>query len=369
MNGPMTEPLIVYGSDASYYTGKLEAFLRAKGIAYRLVPFSPRNLGRAARTTGVMQIPQVECPDGSWLVDTTRILDLLETQHPEPAIRPAAPAAAFVSLLLEDYADEWLWRPAMHYRWSYPGSARLMRAWLAEHAAEVPGPAFLKRTWWYLRQRLFFVRLDGVTAATRAATEATFLDTLDALEAIFRSRPFVLGERPTEADFGFFASMFRHFLCDPVSGRIVRGRAPAVQEWAARLWNLTPGRFAAAPPVVSVPEDVQPLLDAVASAYLPYLAAMAAAVAAGQRRVAYRVQGVDWNEPVKPYRVWCLAELQRRFAALDAGARDAVGARLGAAATAILAAPPVAHAPPPFASLPLRGETGRRPADSWWRRG
>lgn len=366
----MSKPLIVYGSDASYYTGKLEAYLRAKGLPYRLEPFSPANLARAARTTGVMQIPQVECPDGSWLVDTTLIIDHFEAVLPKPSVRPAAPVAAFVSRLLEDYADEWLWRPAMHYRWSYPDSARLMSRWLAAHVAGGPGPFFLKRLYWYLRQRLYFVRLDGVTATTRAATEASFLDTLDALEAIFRSRPFVLGDRPSEADFGFFGSMFRHFLCDPVSGRMVRTRAPGVQEWAARLWNLRPERFADAAPIVTVPADVRPLLDSAGSVYLPYLQAMADAVAAGKKRVSYRVQGVDWSEPVKPYRVWCLAELRRRHAELGAAEGREVAELLGSpAAAAILAAPPVAHDVPIVGSLPLRGEVRRKPVDSWWRRG
>lgn len=30
-------PLVVYGATASYYTGKLEAYFRAKAIPYRLV--------------------------------------------------------------------------------------------------------------------------------------------------------------------------------------------------------------------------------------------------------------------------------------------------------------------------------------------
>lgn len=365
----MPETLIVYGADSSYYTGKLEAYLRAKGIAYRLVPFTPSNLRRAARTTGVMQIPQVECEDGSWLVDTTQIIDYFEDRIPEPALRPRPPVAAFVSKLLEDYADEWLWRPAMHYRWSYAESSRLMSGRLAEHVAEVPGPFVLKRWYWYARQRLFFVRLDGVTAATRAATEATYLESLDALESIFASRPYVLGERPTEADFGFFASMFRHFLCDPAPGRIMRARAPGVHAWAARLWNLDPKRYAAAPLVDAVPEDVQPLLAAVSNTYLPYMKANAAAVEAGQAKVRYRAQGVAWREPAKPYRAWCLAELQRRWARLAAPDRDAVTRLLGEPATAILAAPPVAIEPPGAGELPLRGELRRKPVDSWWRRG
>jgi hypothetical protein len=64
---------------------------------------------RAARHTGVIQVPQVECPDGSWLIDTTLIIEYFERVRFEPAVAPRAPAVAFVSRLIEDYADEWLW--------------------------------------------------------------------------------------------------------------------------------------------------------------------------------------------------------------------------------------------------------------------
>lgn len=98
--------LVVYGSTASCYTGKLEAYFRAKGVAYPLVPFAESNMRRAARHTGVVQIPQVECPDGSWLVDTTLIREHYERLQPEPAVTPANPAVAFVSLPLRG-AQRW----------------------------------------------------------------------------------------------------------------------------------------------------------------------------------------------------------------------------------------------------------------------
>src|SRR5262245_51951256 len=158
----LSEPLLVYGATVSYFTGKLEAYLRAKGIAYRLESFSRSNLRRCAAHTGVFQIPQVECADGRWLVDTSLIIEHIERVHPSPATTPVDPALAFLSRLIEDYADEWLWRPAMHYRWSYPETARLMSAWLAEHAAEVPLPQWLKRFYWRQRQFRTFVRGDGV---------------------------------------------------------------------------------------------------------------------------------------------------------------------------------------------------------------
>lgn len=367
MPGASPAPLVVLGTDCSYYTGKLEAYLRAKGIAYRLEPFGEANMRRAAAATGVVQIPQVECPDGSWLADTTLIIEHFERVRPEPAITPRTPAVAFVSALLEDYGDEWLWRPAMHYRWSFPENARLMSAWLAEHAAERRAPQWLKRRYWKRRQLGTFVAGDGVTPATRAAVEASYRETLDALEPVFAHRPFVLGERPTEADFGLFASMFRHFACDPVPGRIMRTRAPGVHEWVARLWNTRPERVAGAPMPEALPDDLGALLALVTGVYLPYLDANAAAFAAGDARVRYAVQGVTFEEPVKPYRVWCRDRLQRRLAALPPADRAAVERATATAGLERLARPSPKAAGDPIGPLPIRAGQARRAVDSWWR--
>ena len=365
----MSAPLIVHGATPSYYTGKLEAYLRAKGIAYRLEPFSQSNMRRCARHTGVVQVPQVECPDGSWLVDTTLIIEYFERVQPEPAITPREPAVAFVSRLVEDYADEWLWRPAMHYRWSYPETARLMSAWLSEHAREQRAPEWLKRRFWQRRQFGTFVRGDGVTASTRAAVEASYLDTLTALEGVFARRSFVLGERPTEADFGFFASLFRHFFSDPAPARIMRERAPGVQEWVARMWNLRPERFASLPLPDRMPDELDSIFAAITRVYLPYLEANAAAYARGEKNVRYRVQDTEFVEPTKPYRVWCRDRLQRELAGLDPGARAEVERAFAAPEVlAHLAVPSPLPAESVIGSLPLVARTHSRAVDSWWRK-
>jgi glutathione S-transferase len=75
------------------------------------------------------------------------------------------------------------------------------------------------------------VRRDGVDANTWDHVESIYLNTLDRLEAVFRARPFLLGEQPTLSDFGFFASMFRHFSQDPTASDIMRLRAPGVFAW------------------------------------------------------------------------------------------------------------------------------------------
>jgi hypothetical protein len=178
----------------------------------------------------------------------------------------------------------------------------------------------------------------------------------------------VLGERPTEADFGFVGPLFRHFFSDPAPARIMRERAPGVQEWVARMWNLRPERLAAEPLPARVPEDLGALVRAVVEVYLPYLDANARAWAQGEKVVRYEVRGTSFAEPVKPYRVWCRDRLGRELAGLDADARAEVRRVLGAdAVVERLATPSPRAAASVVAALPIRAPAQAKPVDSWWR--
>ena len=104
------------------------------------------------------------------------------------------------------------------------------------------------------------------------------------------------------------------------------------------------------------------------SIYLSYLDANAAAYADDRKHVRYRVQGVTFDEPVKPYRVWCRDRLQRRLVALDAAARSEVARALGSVdVTARLATPSPKPVLDVVGPLPLAADRGSRPVDSWWR--
>jgi glutathione S-transferase len=318
----------VYGSEASYYTGKLEGYLRYKEIPYERAPLNVAVQREARRRLGVMQFPVAVLPDGRWMTDTTPMIEWLESQHPQPAVIPPDPVQAFASRLLEDYADEWLWRPAMHYRWSYPEGAYLRSRQLAsELTQDLPLPEFVKR--FLIRRRQFgrFVRGDGVTAETRAHVEDTYLRTLDQLEAVLAVRPFLLGAAPTLADFGFFGSMFRHFGIDPNPAVIMRERAPGVYAWLARLWNArgSRARLEFAP---GVPTEWGPLLREVGAVYLPYLAANAEAWKRGRRALDFETEGVSYRLPTSRYRVWCLERLRAAFEAAPPEARPEIRALL-----------------------------------------
>jgi glutathione S-transferase len=323
-------PLALHGSKVSYFTGKLEAYLRYKEIPFEFHPVTVREMnGWIRRETGAAQIPAVVLPDGRAGTDTTALIAWFESQHAGPAVIPGDPLQAFASRLVEDYADEWMWRPALYYRWAFRPDALLMsRRIVAEFARGIPLPGALLRLAIRLRQRQVNLRGDGVSRRTAPHVEALYRRTLAQLQAILVGRPFLLGERPTLADFGFFASMFRHFGIDPTPAAIMRDQAPAVYEWIARVWNARASRTHG-PLVPGVPEDWSPILDEIGSAYLPYLAANAEAWKEQRRRFDVTLQEVAFTGfRVFDYRVWCLEQLRGHYQALPAAARDEARALL-----------------------------------------
>jgi glutathione S-transferase len=321
-------PLAIYGPEVSYFTGKLEAVIRFLELPYRPVAKGPADM---AGPTGVAQVPGLQLADGRWLTDSTPIIAWLDERYPGPCVIPRDPVGAFFSRLLEDYADEWLWRPAMHYRWDYPeGAHHLSRVLVDEAARHIPLPAFLKRHLIRSRQRTLFTKGDGVTPATWDHIEKIYLDSLTQLGAILETRPYLLGTRPSLADFGFFGPMFRHFAMDPPSARIMRETAPAVFEWVARVWNarasVTGGEL-----LEHVPDDWGPILDSIGSAYLPYLCANAEAWKAGQSHFDVDIEGAPYRHiRTARYRVWCLEELRRYFDELSEPHQREARARLEA---------------------------------------
>lgn len=108
----------------------------------------------------------------------------------------------------------------------------------------------------------------------------------------------------------------------------MRETAPAVHEWTARMWNARASRDAA-PLLDEVPEDWNPILRSIGTAYLPYLAANARAWDAKQSHFDIDIEGASYRQiRTAAYRVWCLEELRRHFEELGEPHQETVRARL-----------------------------------------
>lgn len=334
----------VYGSRISYYAGKLEAYLRYRGIEYELLPMMDH--AREIRAgAGAVQSPVVRLGDGRWMSDSTPMLAWFEAQRDGPSIYPQDPGMRFVALLLEDHADEWLWRPAMHYRWSHRLDREHASGVLAdEQLSRLRRPRFAKRWAIARRQRGGFVRRDGVDETSRGHVEGTAMAAFEGLEGILAQRPFLLGEGPTIADFGFVGPMLRHFSQDPTPAELMRQRAPRVYTWVARMWEAR-----VQPPsaelLAEVDAPLAALLREACETHLVQLRENARAHAEGATHFAQEVQGCRYQRlPVSRYRVWCLEQLRHHWRALDGATRTALRTHLPEPGAAVLWEPdPVAE--------------------------
>ncbi|MFK8022208.1 MAG: glutathione S-transferase N-terminal domain-containing protein [Pseudomonadales bacterium] len=333
MNKTKASEYVMYGLDCSYFTGKLEAYFKNTGLPYRYVEMTTDDFDTCSAATGVKQLPCVQTPEGEWLTDTTAIIEHLEKQGLGLNIRPQDPTTAFCGLLLEDLFDEWFWRPALYYRWHFKEDSRLMSRWIARtYLRNKRAPLFLRQWFMLIRQRIVYLKKDGVNKTTAPAIEALYLDSLRALDSIFATRPFLFGDRPCEADYGLFGPFFRHFFCDPTPGALMREHAPYVAQWVTRLWASRPANIDKAKPLEAVPQDLGFFFDMVSNDYLPYMVANAQALTSGEKLVRYRSLGVDWEVPTAPYRAQCLNKLKQDFAELDSNSVNQLAELLSAEA-------------------------------------
>ena len=86
----------VYGCRISYYTGKLETYLRFRKIPYEQLPTEP-HARRIRAGAGAVQMPVVELEDGRWLSDSTPIIAWYEGRQEAPSIYPGRSGASLRS--------------------------------------------------------------------------------------------------------------------------------------------------------------------------------------------------------------------------------------------------------------------------------
>ena len=80
----------LFSWEHSYFSGKVRAYLRYKhrcgalGDGYEDILATPELIqGLLTPRSGSGAVPQLEAPDGTWIQDSSEILDFCEAAHPE----------------------------------------------------------------------------------------------------------------------------------------------------------------------------------------------------------------------------------------------------------------------------------------------
>lgn len=268
------KPYTLYGWHLSYFTGKVLCYLRYKQAPFVLQPVNLYTLTqRIKRETGAVVMPVMVTPQGRWIQDSSVIIDHIETLHPAPSIIPGTPVQRFAAYLIEAWGDEW-WVPiAMHTRWSHPENYALFEH-DAGRALLPHWPGFIqRRAVRFIAQRLRrMLPSVGVRAEQFGVMDAWTEHMLDLLDAHFAQLPFLLGGRPTLADFGLVGTMYGHLGRDPWPARELVAKRVHLRAWIDRMANPVPlTEDAALLPDDQIATTLLPVLRLICAEFLPML--------------------------------------------------------------------------------------------------
>jgi glutathione S-transferase len=224
---------------ASLYSGKARSYLRTHRIPYlERAPGDPRYSGEIEPVTGRWIIPVLQDPDGTIVQDTVDIIEHLEATV--DAAQSAFPATALmrtVAHLLEMFGGEGMLRPAMHYRWDFdevnvPFLAKDFSSVLVVGADDATRDAVFA----FASQRMRDATASfGVTPEAVPEIERSYEEFLDLFDAHLAGTPFLLGGRPTIADYGFMGPLYAHLARDPYPSVLMKQRAQRVWRWVERM--------------------------------------------------------------------------------------------------------------------------------------
>ncbi|MFM2301176.1 MAG: hypothetical protein RLZZ84_912 [Pseudomonadota bacterium] len=343
----------LWGTPHSLYTGKIRSYLIKKQLPFDEVMASdPQFMGEIVSQVGHMVIPVARTPDGAIIQDTTAIIDHCEAHEAGPALHPTGGVQGVVAHFLDAFGSNYLLPLAMHYRWSYRDKQNLFLQ--AEFARAIPTAIpyehRLATAEMLMGKFAGFLPNLGVAPAVIPAMEDSYAELLAVLEAHFRVYPYLLGGRPSLADFGMMAPLYAHLARDPVPAFLMRTTAPNVARWTERMNQAVipdtdyadPG--GEYPADDAIPETLEAVLRTAFAQWGPGLAADAAQfdrwVAGlanpaagtlvshdGERqvhphvgRISYAWRGVTMERGSQPHSLWHLARAQAAAQALTGDA-------------------------------------------------
>ncbi len=336
----MSHPLVLAGQYGSPYTLKMRAVLR-----YRRIPF--RWVLRDSKWDDLPEvpvriIPAIAFPDeagghGEVMVDSSPQIIRLEAEFEGRSLVPPDPALAFVDMLIEDFADEWLTKAMYHYRWAYqPDIEKAGKLLPLSQDLQLDSDRARQLSDFITQRQIGRRALVGSTEWNTPIIEGSYERILDILQAQLSTRDFLLGDRPGRGDFGLFGQLSQLVRWDPTPMAVATDRAPKVLNWVERMDDLgwlevdddEWGSLDALDPATA------DLLGEIGRTYAPFMVANARALQSGADEVVCEIEDPrsesrrEYRQAPFAYQGKCLRWLREAYAELDEPDRGRVDAVL-----------------------------------------
>ncbi|MFP3942802.1 MAG: glutathione S-transferase family protein, partial [Alphaproteobacteria bacterium] len=312
-----TDQYRIFGAEPSPYSVKVRSWFRYKAVPHEWVVRTLERQKEFESLARLPLIPLVVTPEGTAMQDSTPVIEELERRHPEPPLQPRDAGLAFLSFLIEEYADEWVNKPMFHYRWTYEADREHASNWIASEVAPGADAKEQEKTAKTIRKRMIpRLAFVGSSAETAEQIEASYRRQLEILEAHLVHRPFLFGGRPSLADLGYGGQLYQ-LSRDPTPGLLMQELAPNVLAYVERM--LHPSAYGGFEGWETLAPTLTPLLrDEIAGVFLPWSQANADALERGEERFTVDIGGRPFTQNTQKYHAKSLGVLRKRFATLDA---------------------------------------------------
>ena len=315
----MTNPIDLMGAPGSPYTRKMLSLMRYREIPFR-VHWTTGEVPDGFPTPKVGLLPTYFLPgkDGELeaVTDSTPLIRRFEKDYKGRSVIPDNPVLSFLGDLIEDYGDEWLTKAMFHYRWAheadYKNAGPLLIYWgsstVADETAQSLSDYITKRQ----IDRLYVVGSNETTAPIIETAYVRFINIFDKLIA---QKGYVLGARPSAADFAVFGQMTQLGIIEPTPAKLTRDISARVRAWLDRMEDLS-GLSPKEDDWFDVPyikEALGPLLTEIGQTYTPVMLANAKAVMAGDKTFETRVDGALWTQPTFKYQAKTLGWIREAY--------------------------------------------------------
>lgn len=319
----MTGTYRIFGSEMSPYSVKVRSYFRYKGIAHEWIPRTPAVDDEYKKYARLPIIPTVATPDNQGIQDSTPIMEAVDAKFPVPSIHPSSPELAFLSVLVEEFGDEWGNKLMFHYRWYDEIDQRASAQTLARLNMPFGSKEDIANLAKMILQRMSGRRgFVGSSPATAGLIEQYFFELVDILEPHLKGRKYLFGARPAFGDFGLFAQMYEASV-DPTCGGILRARGPHILDWCFRM--IEPHNDGAFESWEQLAPTLRPLLAYIGRYFLPWTQANAAALQAGEKEFSVDLAGKAYVQAPQKYHAKSLQVLRDKYRALtDRNALDRI---------------------------------------------
>ena len=220
------KPLQLVGCEHSYFTAKARAYLLWSGLPFKEVQ-STNDVYRQIilPKVGWPVIPILIDENNTsavvYIQDTSDIIDYCEFTYSDFINKKSLPPISCVkqriaSFCLEALADLWLMIPAMHYRWNYPENRHFITHEWVRAMDPLVKPTYFddacKRASKSMSKFANSLPILGVNDELLPAIENDYLHFLKLLENHFKLHSYILGDRPSFADFALMGPLYAHLF-------------------------------------------------------------------------------------------------------------------------------------------------------------